>query len=597
MCVRFSQVSAGVVYGDYYLLGKLAQGGMAEVFLAKSLLGGDRLLAVKRTLEQFVGDDDFTSMFRDEARIARGLDHANICTVVDEGTEGEQLYIVMEFIHGKDLKLLAQRALSRGEAIPFHVVAFILARIAEALHAAHSKTDAHGLAQNIVHRDVSPQNILISYDGVPKLIDFGVAKARDRLAKTQVGVVKGKFAYMSPEQAVGAQIDSRSDIFGLGVVLYALLTGKLPFLGDSDFATLRSVSRAEYAPPRREGEEIPAGLLGVLEKALTRSPDTRYQTADAMARDIDLFLAHGNKEPSYETVSAYVRRLFREEYQREMARIRMFMQVEPPGWARERALKRLERRQTSEHPTLSIEAEPVGYGFDSANDRTTVQPMADLAAGYTGEYSKEEFTASTDSFAMPKSSDPAPIEVLELDDIDLVDASEFDSSTKELSRPRAVTGHSDPRPHTEGTEVVSTQSLADEIGHDWNDGGPTMRQTIPTPDREKPSKPSDHAVMGFDPDLPANAQAGTEAWGGYGDQFDLVSVVEEAPEIADILEPDHGYEEGASYHPPPHPFLTNSELLILFVFALLGAGVIGVTYFSTLNAKDTPTHVEAMRAP
>ena len=226
-------MTQGVAFGDYLLLGRLSHGGMAEVFLGKSLRPGegDKLFAIKRTLPDLARDRDFATMFIDEASIARDLKHPNICSIQDQGEFEDQLYIVMEFIHGKDLKVVQHRSRSRQEPLPLRYIAFIVARIAAALDYAHHKTNAHGEPEGIVHRDVSPQNILVSYTGVPKLIDFGIAKAKSRIAKTQVGILKGKLAYMSPEQATGKDIDYRTDIFALGVVLYELVTGRDAFRG------------------------------------------------------------------------------------------------------------------------------------------------------------------------------------------------------------------------------------------------------------------------------------------------------------------------------------------------------------------------------
>jgi serine/threonine protein kinase len=243
-------VPEGIKFGRYWLLGHLNSGGMAEVFLAKddAPSAHARLLAVKRMLPRLSTETDFVSMFSDEARIASGLSHPNICRIYEQGQVDRQLFIAMEFIHGKDLKIVYRRSRRRGEPVPWRISAFVVSKIAHALECAHTRTNERGESENIVHRDVSPQNILISYDGVAKLIDFGVAKARDRIARTHVGVVKGKSAYMSPEQATGGALDGRSDLFSLGVVLYQLLTNRMPFGGSSDLSTLKKIARGEYRP-------------------------------------------------------------------------------------------------------------------------------------------------------------------------------------------------------------------------------------------------------------------------------------------------------------------------------------------------------------
>jgi serine/threonine protein kinase len=322
-------VGQSAVFGNYVLLGRLNRGGMAEVFLARSLRPGegDVLLAMKRTLPQFARDRDFVSMFKDEATVASGLEHPNICRIYDHGQVADQLFIVMEFIHGKDLKVVQARCRERQEAIPFRYSAFILARTAQALDRAHNKTNEAGEPQNIVHRDVSPQNILISYDGVPKLIDFGIAKAKGRIAETQVGVIKGKFAYMSPEQALGKPIDRRTDVFALGVVLYELVTGRHAFKGGSDFSTLQHITQAQYRPPAELNKSIPGPLVAIINKALARDAADRYQTAAAMAVDLDAFLATDAHAPNTGVLSAFMRKLFRDDYVREAARIKGYLET------------------------------------------------------------------------------------------------------------------------------------------------------------------------------------------------------------------------------------------------------------------------------
>jgi serine/threonine protein kinase len=389
-------VADGINYGSYFLLGRLAAGGMAEVFLAKSHEAGcgDQLLAIKRMLPRLSEDPNFVSMFLDEARIAGGLSHPNICRVLDQGQFEQQLFLAMEFIHGKDLRVLKRRAQKRGEPIPPRVIAFIVAKIAEALDYAHHKTNAAGELESIVHRDISPQNILLSYDGVPKLIDFGVAKAKDRLVRTRVGVVKGKLAYMSPEQAAGQEIDARSDIFALGVVLYELLTGALPFRGQNDLSALKRVARAEYVPAQTLNVAIPPRLASVVDRALRRERSERYSTAAEMAGDLHRHLADERRELSESVLSSYIRRLFRDDYIREMTRIKEFQATTPSST----------NRRSEEEPTSQTES-PLPGDIRSAVSRpgaATEIPSHFLAAGYDGPPSVSEPQAT------PLETDPEP---------------------------------------------------------------------------------------------------------------------------------------------------------------------------------------------
>ena len=209
-------------FGKYLLLERIAVGGMAEVFVAKAfgVEGFERLLAIKKILPTMGEDAEFIRMFVDEARIAVQLAHANIVQVLELGKHEERLYIAMEYVSGRDLRQLMERFRKRQEAMPLPQVCLIVAEVCEALDHAHRKRDAQGRPLGIVHRDVSPQNVLVSFEGEVKLIDFGIAKAESRLQKTQSGILKGKFSYMSPEQVKGQPIDGRSDVLACGVLLW-----------------------------------------------------------------------------------------------------------------------------------------------------------------------------------------------------------------------------------------------------------------------------------------------------------------------------------------------------------------------------------------
>src|SRR5438132_347275 len=240
-----------IQFGQYLLLERLAVGGMAEVFVAKAfgVEGFERLLAIKKILPTMGEDAEFVSMFVDEARIAVQLSHANIVQVLELGKHDERLFIAMEYVSGRDLRQLLDRYRRRGEPLPIPQACAIAARVCEALDYAHRKRDASENPLGIVHRDVSPQNVLVSFDGAVKLIDFGIAKAERRLQETQSGILKGKFSYMSPEQVRGGPVDHRSDVFAAGVLLWELICGRKLFTGDSDLAVLEKVRKGEVPPP------------------------------------------------------------------------------------------------------------------------------------------------------------------------------------------------------------------------------------------------------------------------------------------------------------------------------------------------------------
>lgn len=272
-------------FGKYVLLRKIAKGGMAEIFLAKNVgaEGFEKDLVIKRILPHYSEDEEFVTMFIDEASIASKLQHANVVQIYDFNQIEGSYYIAMEYVNGKDLKdVIADGIRRRKPLSPAQSVSIII-ELAKALHYAHTKTFA-GTPLNIVHRDVSPQNAMISFGGEVKLMDFGIAKAASRSTHTVAGTVKGKCAYMSPEQAKGKALDGRSDMFALGVVLWEMLTAKRLFLADSDFMTLTNVLKQEAPPPSSINPDVPPELDMILLKALEKDRDGRYPDAQGFER-------------------------------------------------------------------------------------------------------------------------------------------------------------------------------------------------------------------------------------------------------------------------------------------------------------------------
>jgi hypothetical protein len=320
-----------IPFGKYVLLERISVGGMAEVFKAKTfgLKGFARIVAIKRILPQLAEDSNFVDMFIAEAKTAVELNHPNLCQVFDLGIEGNDHYIAMEYIEGKDLLALHNFGRRTRTRIPVHLVAYIGARIAEGLDYAHRRKGPDGESLGIVHRDVSPQNVIVTYDGGVKLIDFGIAKARAREHKeTQAGVLKGKFGYMSPEQIDGARsIDHRSDIFALGTVVHELLTGKRLFLGDSDFATLEKVRNATFEPASATNPDVPPELDAILARALTRSPDERYGWASEMAEDLVEWLHRSGHGQLNTQLGDWMRTQFAQDLEREKARNELYAQI------------------------------------------------------------------------------------------------------------------------------------------------------------------------------------------------------------------------------------------------------------------------------
>jgi len=309
-------------FGKYYLLDRINVGGMAEVFKAKTegVEGFERLVAVKRILPSIAEDEEFIRMFIDEAKIAVQLTHQNIAQIIDLGKVGDSYFIAMEYVHGRDLRATFDRAKKKGEILPLPMSCFILMKVCEGLDYAHNKKDASGAPLNLVHRDVSPQNILISFDGEVKIIDFGIAKAANKAAKTQAGILKGKFGYMSPEQVRGLPLDRRSDVFSCGIILYELITGERLFIGESDFSTLEKVRNVEIMPPTTYNRNIPEELERIVLKALAKEKEDRYQTAMDLHDDLQSFMYTIESFFSQKDLAAYLRKEFPED-------------VAPPGAA------------------------------------------------------------------------------------------------------------------------------------------------------------------------------------------------------------------------------------------------------------------------
>jgi len=318
-----------IPFGKYLLLERINVGGMAEVFKAKAfgVEGFERLVAVKRILPSIAEDTEFITMFIDEAKIAVQLTHANIAQIFDLGKVGDSFFIALEYVHGKDLRAIFDRARKRGEPLPVPMACYVVMKLCEGLDYAHNKKDAAGRELNLVHRDVSPQNILLSYDGETKIIDFGIAKAAGKAGKTQAGILKGKFGYMSPEQVRGLPLDRRSDIFAVGIVLYELLTGERLFVGESDFSTLEKVRNVEIMPPSTYNRRIPEELEQIVLKALSKDVDDRYQTAMDLHDDLQSFMYTSGNFFARKDLSAYMRKGFSDEIAKETVRDEQYQKI------------------------------------------------------------------------------------------------------------------------------------------------------------------------------------------------------------------------------------------------------------------------------
>lgn len=303
----------GSTVGRYVIRKKLAEGGMAEIFLASAVgpEGFAKDVVIKVVKSFLAKDQQFVQMFIAEARLASKLNHANVVQIFDFGKHGESYYLAMEFVRGASLWDLRKRCRDHKVPFPPTLAAEIGAQVARGLQYAHGLTEA-GQRIGVVHRDVTPHNVLLSFDGAVKLTDFGIAKATTQ--HTAPGMLKGKFAYMSPEQSRGEKVDARTDIFALGIVLWELLTGGRLFDGDSDLAVLRAVQDCLIPPPSRMNPDVPQELSDVVMKALARPLDERFQTAFELDRALANFVLRNAKSVEDSSVAMFLQQLFKEEF-------------------------------------------------------------------------------------------------------------------------------------------------------------------------------------------------------------------------------------------------------------------------------------------
>lgn len=346
-------------FGKYYLLNKIALGGMAEIFRAKTVgaEGFEKELVIKRILPHFTEDEAFRSMFIDEARLAARLAHANIVQVFDFDLQDGMYYIAMEYVEGKDLKKIQDTARKAGRRLTPGQIVWIIAESCKGLDYAH-KYKHRNEPMHIVHRDVSPHNIMVSYNGEVKIMDFGIAKAASRYTKTRAGTVKGKCAYMSPEQAKGVELDGRSDMFSLAVVAWELLTDKRLFAGETDFETLSNVLKCEVAPPSSLNPEVPPELDEIILKALAKEPEDRYASCAALHDALNRFYFTHVKHADEGRLERFMRELFASDLQTIAAmqaqeRTTYIVAASNPGMAAASS------NDLAEAPTMAIPASQV----------------------------------------------------------------------------------------------------------------------------------------------------------------------------------------------------------------------------------------------
>jgi serine/threonine protein kinase len=396
-------------FGKFLLLKRLALGGMAEIWLAKQLgvQGFEKLVVVKKILDQFASEREFVQMFLDEARLAATLNHPNVVQIYDLGQEGASFYIAMEFIAGHDLLAVLRKCKHAQSALPPAIAARLVAGACEGLHYAHTSKDHQGNPLNLVHRDVSPSNILVTYEGGVKVVDFGIAKAETASTKTEAGKVKGKFSYMSPEQIRSEPLDARSDVFALGIVLYEILVGRRLFKRDNELAIMQDILEGEVRPPSQLRADIPAVLDEIVLKALQKDRRKRFASAQEMQLALERYLSTTPEPPTSVNVAIFMKELFAEEHVAYKALLRELPTARP-----EQLVHIIEQGHRTGNSQVS--------GFTDPKARSTEDPASEVEAVRRPSRGRKGLLAGAAiaavalvgllTFVLRPSEPPAPVE-------------------------------------------------------------------------------------------------------------------------------------------------------------------------------------------
>ncbi len=318
--------------GRYQLTDRIAFGGMAELYrgFTYDAQGGRLDVAIKKVLPHFTEDRQFLDMLTDEFKLVSHLRHPNVAVVYELAEVEESLLIAMEFVDGKDLRSTVEKAKQGGIGLDLDDMAYVLARALDGLHHAHVARDQNGEPLRIVHRDFSPSNMLVGYDGYVKICDFGIAKAAHNRVQTKTGIIKGKVKYMSPEQAFGRKLDWRSDLFSAGSVLYELVTGQAPFTAPNEIDLIFAVREATPTPVREVNPKVPPELAAIIEKAMVRSRSGRYQTAMEFRDALLAFLRRYNSSYRRTKLARFMKRIWAAEIETELRAMEEYVITEAP---------------------------------------------------------------------------------------------------------------------------------------------------------------------------------------------------------------------------------------------------------------------------
>lgn len=344
-------------FGKYELLAHLASGGMAEIYLARmaGIDGFSKLVVVKRLLSQLAGDKEFVEMFLDEARINARLSHSNVVQVLELGEADGQYFMAMEYVSGLSVAQVGRMAAQRLGEVPQGVACGIVAQACAGLHHAHETKLLDGSDMGIIHRDVSPQNLLLTYEGFVKVLDFGIAKAEGRATQTKAGTVKGKFAYMSPEQCTGEGVDRRTDIFALGIILFELCTSRRLFKRGSTFETYEAIIKGDVPDPSEVSPSVSKPVGQVILKALARRKEDRFPTAEAMQEALELAMRRSSIRGKSTDLSRFLEQNFADQIKEQEELIRRLEGAALANAPHEHAT---ESSQLAKNYAPFVEAEP-----------------------------------------------------------------------------------------------------------------------------------------------------------------------------------------------------------------------------------------------
>lgn len=424
-------------FGKYLLLEKLAAGGMAEVYLAKLSGGFNKFVAIKRILPQFSENTEFLQMFKEEAKIVANLRHSNIVSIHYFGHEKRQLYLVMDFVEGQNLRQTLNVLKKENKQLTIDQIIYLIKEVAAGLDYAHrALDDTTGKPLNIIHRDMSPQNIMISFEGEVKIVDFGIAKAGSNLEQTQAGTIKGKFGYMSPEQADAHELDARTDVFSLGIIMWELISGERLFAASNEALTLKKVRECQIPSLRKIIPELPAELERITLKALSKDLSLRYQSASSFHKDLNRFLNVHYPEFSKQEFSRYMKSVFHEMFIENRKKLASYSQ---PIDAKEEHTVTLTSTQnetlTGSNTSDNADKEAFIPGLDNPNQsRAASSPaISDIPINQPGSPSPADSLAATvvaKNFTPPKVAPPVNLKIENKSQINSDPYRNFSSVTK-----------------------------------------------------------------------------------------------------------------------------------------------------------------------